>query len=269
MPSSSRKTASKSPLKAPPKAGSGKKGGGLNKYKFLDCFGEDGTIYCFCDADSRLEAALRTTRNGREENYGRQFWGCDNPVDKCNFFLWANESESYGGPPPPDPDEEGEHNFLSSGRTLGSSQKAKAKNSTASAKKTPTKKRGRAHDLSDCEDEVYGEWEDAKGLFRRTPSPPLRTGKRLHDNPSSSSASPTKRARASARSPSPDWPDPEELQSKIAEQAREILRLKRQVKEAERVAERAKKEAEEVKEENMGMLKKLYPDIFPSTQLVE
>ncbi|GAA5921087.1 hypothetical protein JCM6882_000195 [Rhodosporidiobolus microsporus] len=283
MPSSARKTAARSPLKSPPKTGTG----GSNKYKVFDCFGEDGTVYCFCDFDPRLEAVLKTARNGREENVGRQFWTCDNPSDQCKFFLWTDESESFGGPPPPNGRDSSDEGFLRGSSSSARNEKKTKKLATPPAKKKQRTASGRAHDLSDCDDEVYGEWEDASHLFRRSPSPPSPSargkGRRLNENEgdrtsdlaaatgsqsqngNGNGGGKTKKRRA-ARSPSPDWPDADELQQKVDDKDREIARLMRMVKDAERAADKAKEEVGELKGENQGLLGQLYPELFPKTQ---
>ncbi|BGP31092.1 hypothetical protein JCM10296v2_002856 [Rhodotorula toruloides] len=69
-----------------------------NRYKKFNCFEPDGTIYCFCDQHPRLEARLRTCQTNKNGNQGREFWSCANPLEYCDFFIWADELDKYGHP---------------------------------------------------------------------------------------------------------------------------------------------------------------------------
>ncbi|BGP47101.1 hypothetical protein JCM10450v2_002953 [Rhodotorula kratochvilovae] len=240
MPAERRKTTLTG--KAPRKRG--------NKYLDCQCFGPNGEVFCFCDRTPRLEAGLRTTQTNKNGNLGRQFYGCDDKIEDCGFFLWLDELEEKGGVLPP----------RGAGRRLDESS-----DDEAGALADP---RGRGGD-------GYLTPPPASAHMTRTPSSDLpkkpKKTRFAHadsssdgDEPASPSPSSSQRKSGGkrAREPSPDWPDVDELEA-------DLRRTKRALKHAERELKTAMQKVRELEEENQELLKRMYPEAFAAASKVE
>ncbi|GAA6052282.1 hypothetical protein JCM3770_007418 [Rhodotorula araucariae] len=205
-----------------------------NKYLQCQCFGAEGEIFCFCDRTPRREAALRTTQTNKNGNLGRQFYSCDNKLEDCGFFLWADEVEENGGV----------QSFRGAGRGVD-----EGSDDEAGALVDP-----RAGD-------GYITPPPASAYMTRTPSsdlPKMAKKRAIHaDSSDGEQASPSSRKtpRGAGREPSPDWPDVEELEA-------DLRRTKRELTRAERALRTASQRVRELEEENQELLKRLYPEAF-------
>ncbi|GAA6029759.1 hypothetical protein JCM8097_001035 [Rhodosporidiobolus ruineniae] len=231
-------------------------------------------VYCFCDRKPRIEAVLRTVRKDNE-NYGRGFFSCESPADRCNFFLWEDALEATAGKP---------YLPTSAGAVVpyeepnpSKKKKTPVKKASSSKSKSMPKSQGKGKKrrVVSSSEEEEDETESDYEARDRTPSPPRRRGgRRLADSPSpsdlalvgtstgSTSGGGARNRKKPRREPSPDWPDPDEQEEELRRKDREIAALRRQVAAAEEVAKKAKDEAREKRVENEGLVKQLYPGIW-------
>lgn len=169
------------------------------------------------------------------------------PTSRSGFFLWANEVEDKLGRP---------WNPKGAGAAVTSSWNANQKKKNGS--------RLTEHSDGDSDDDSDVDlFKNGSGQSQQK-----KKNKRLLDSPSASRTSDlalVKKRKGNsdrARSPSPDWPDPEELQQEVERLKRENSALKRQIKDAGERESRRDEEVRDLKKENDAFLKQLYPELF-------
>ncbi|GAA6048426.1 zinc finger, GRF-type domain containing protein [Rhodotorula toruloides] len=193
-----------------------------NRYKKFKCFEPDGTIYCFCDQHPRLEARLRTCQTNKNGNQGREFWSCANPLEYCDFFIWADELDKFGHPGWPE--------WSPSDEEDGGGE---------------------------CDDVAFDRRGHRLGDGYITPPPSTQNSPVA--GPSTPRKNKKRRVE---REPSPDWPDVEAVRAELDEKKKEVRELRKERDEWRKEKDEMKKAIDGLKTENSRLLAKVYPEVF-------